>query len=46
MSACAPAKPALERRASTSDVVNGSLTSKKFDGAVWLDRGGDASQKH
>jgi DNA invertase Pin-like site-specific DNA recombinase len=35
----------LELRASTSDVVHGWLTWKKSDAAVWLDRGGDASQK-
>jgi hypothetical protein len=43
--ACAQAKPALELRASTSDVVYGWLTWKKSDTAVWLDRGGDALQK-
>src|SRR5882724_951524 len=42
---CAPAKPVLELRASTSDVAHGWLTSKRFDGAVWLERDGGASQK-
>jgi len=42
---CAQAKPALELRASTSDVGHGWLTWKKSDAAVWLDRAGDSLQK-